>query len=150
MCRSPPSVPALHVKGTEVLQMGALVPINSYTMWIASGLRKKTSVAVSQAPKYSQTHTNFEITWEMMSTRKVLKPDSVDWQQSVGKPLQRKWIMFMLLHFAWQKISMAFQEFTRQSRGGYQSRKTTFIIVLEAVNSNKRMEIRLTKQSYCT
>jgi len=33
--------PAFHVKGTEVLQMGALVPINSYTMWITSGLRKK-------------------------------------------------------------------------------------------------------------
>lgn len=44
-----------------------------------------------------------------------------------------------------QKISRAFQEFTRQSRGGYQSRKPTFIIVLEAVNSDKRMEIRPTK-----
>jgi len=44
-----------------------------------------------------------------------------------------------------RQISRAFQEFTRQSRGGYQSRKPTFIIVLEAVNSDKRMEIRLTK-----
>lgn len=53
----------------QVLQMAALTPTHSCTVWLTSRLRQKSG-AVSQDKEYSQTKTDSEIT---MSSRKVSK-----------------------------------------------------------------------------
>lgn len=53
----------------RVLQMGALAPTSSCTVWLTSRLRKKCRT-VSQDKEYSQTKTDSEI---KMSSRKVSK-----------------------------------------------------------------------------
>lgn len=64
-----PQCTGFQMEAEHVLQMGALAPTISCTVWLTSRLRKK-SRAVSQDTEYSQTKTDSEI---KMSSRKVSK-----------------------------------------------------------------------------
>lgn len=122
--------PAFHVKRRkQVLRMGAMAPTNSYTMWITSGLRKKKKNLEQSLRTIITVRHKLQNNMVDNVYQKDLKTRVCRLTQSIRKPLQRKWFMFILLHFAWQKVSRACQEPSRQSRGGYQSRKTCIIVL---------------------